>query len=264
MPSQGRDVGEPIAMPTTPPFSRRGLLLSAGGTAAATATQPPPAQAQLAPAPAVAGTPAAHVWHFFTPGEATLVSAAVERLIPADAEFAGAVGAGVPQYIDLQLAGAYGSGARLYRQGPFAEGLPQQGYQLPFTPAELYRIGLRGFAESVRSGYGKRFEELDPRLMDEALKRLESGEAGFPEFGSAVFFETLLANTIEGFFADPIHGGNRDMVGWRMVGFPGAYAGYTELVGRHGVEFRRAPRGIAQSVLDHAHGHGHAAPREAH
>jgi gluconate 2-dehydrogenase gamma chain len=251
-------------MTATPPVSRRGLLLSAGGTAAAAASQPQSASSQPVPTERAPGTRAAEVWHFFNAEQAALVTAAVDRLIPPDDEFTGAVGAGVPQYIDLQLAGAYGSGARLYRQGPFAEGLPQQGYQLPFTPAELYRIGLRGFAESVRSGYGKRFEELDPRLMDEALKRLESGEAGFAEFNSAIFFETLLANTIEGFFADPIHGGNRDMVGWRMVGFPGAYAGYTDLVGRHNLQFNRPPSGIAQAVLERGHGHGlhHAAPRE--
>jgi gluconate 2-dehydrogenase gamma chain len=240
--------------------SRRDLLLTAGGTAAAAAGTAPPTSAQPANHPS--HRPGAEVWHFFNAEEAALVTAAVDRLIPPDEAFTGAVGAGVPQYIDLQLASAYGSGARLYRQGPFAEGLPQQGYQLPFTPAELYRIGLRRFAEGVRSGYGKRFEQLDPRLMDEALRRLESGEAGFPEFTSAMFFETLLANTIEGFFSDPIHGGNRDMVGWRMVGFPGPYAGYTELVGRHNLHFHRAPRGIAHAVLEHAHANGHSAPRE--
>ena len=61
------------------------------------------------------------------------------------------------------------------------------------------------------------------------------------------------AQLIEGFFSDPIHGGNRDMVGWRMVGFPGAYAGYTELVGRHNLRFERPPRGIAQALAEHAH-----------
>ena len=70
---------------------------------------------------------------------------------------------------------------------------------------------------------------------------------------SAVFFETLLANTIEGFFSDPMYGGNRDMVGWRMVGFPGPYAGYLELVGRHNLNFQRTPRGIAQALAELAH-----------
>jgi gluconate 2-dehydrogenase gamma chain len=240
-----------------PDLSRRGLLLT-GGTAATApllsqaAAQPVPAQAAAAPA----GSPRPP-WEFFNEPEAALVSAAVERLIPPDAEFTGAVGAGVPTYIDRQLAGAYGAGHRLYRQGPFAEGTPEQGYQLPFTPAELYRAGLAAFADWARQGYGRGFEELDGALQDEALKKLESGEAGFDTVPSAVFFETLLANTIEGFFADPMYGGNRDMVGWRLVGFPGPYAGYSELVGRHNLRFVREPRGIAQAVLDHAH---HPAP----
>ncbi|MBP0447556.1 gluconate 2-dehydrogenase subunit 3 family protein [Roseomonas sp. SSH11] len=250
----------------TEAFSRRGLLLT-GGSAAAVPARPASAQhgAQAGHGTAlpalgtVAGSAAAEPWLFFTEDEASLVSAAVDRLIPPDTEFTGAVGAGVPTYIDRQLAGAYGSGARLYREGPWREGLPQQGYQLPHTPAELYRAGLAAFAADARRGYGRRFEELAPRLQDEALRRLEVGEAGFDELPSAVFFETLLANTIEGFFADPIYGGNRDMVGWRMVGFPGGYAGYTELVGRHGLRFDRPPNGIAQNLLQHAAGHGHGA-----
>jgi gluconate 2-dehydrogenase gamma chain len=237
-----------------PDLSRRGLLLSGGSAAAAPLVAAPEATAQHPPQ----AVPAAHVWQFFTGPEVTLVSAAVDRLIPPDEEFAGARAAGVPEFIDRQLAGAYGAGHRLYRQGPFAAGTPEQGYQLPFTPAELYRAGLAGFAAFAQAGYGRDFAELDPRLQDEVLKQLESGQAGFAAVPSAVFFETLLANTIEGFFSDPIHGGNRDMVGWRMVGFPGAFAGYVELVGRHNLHFVRAPRGIAQAMADHAH---HPAPR---
>lgn len=237
-----------------PDLSRRNLLLT-GGTAAAAPLLPITAEEAAAQAAAPQDTLPAP-WEFFTAEEASLVSAAVDRLIPPDEDFTGAVGAGVPTYIDRQLAGAYGSGARLYRQGPFAEGTPEQGYQLPLTPAELYRIGLAAFARWVQQAYGSRFESLDPRLQDAVLQKLESGEAGFEELPASVFFETLLANTIEGFFADPMYGGNRDMVGWRMVGFPGPYAGYTELVGRHNLRFERQPRGIAQALLDHAH-HSH-------
>lgn len=242
-------------------LSRRNLLLSGGSVAAA----PLLIGEAAAQAPAMPGAPAAGgaaavrpPWEFFTEPEAALITAAVDRLIPADDAFAGAVGAGVPTFIDRQLAGSYGAGHRLYRQGPFAEGTPEQGYQMPLTPAELYRLGLAAFGAWARQGYGGAFETLDGRLQDAALKKLESGEAGFNELPSAVFFETLLANTVEGFFSDPMHGGNRDMVGWRMVGFPGPYAGYAELVGRHNLRFTREPRGIAQSVLEHAH---HPAPR---
>jgi gluconate 2-dehydrogenase gamma chain len=235
---------------SNPDLSRRGLLL-AGGTAAATPLVAP-AQAQPAPA-AGAAPPAPHVWEFFQGEEAAMVSAAVERLIPADPESPGAIAAGVPQFIDRQLAGSYGTGSRLYRQGPFRLGTPEQGYQLPFTPAALYRAALPAFAAWTRQAHGGAFQDIDHRLQDEALRQMEAGEADFGAVPSAVFFETLLANTVEGFFSDPIHGGNRDMIGWKLVGFPGPYAGYVELVGRHNLRFDRQPRGIAQAIAEHAH-----------
>ncbi|WP_372616829.1 gluconate 2-dehydrogenase subunit 3 family protein [Falsiroseomonas sp.] len=233
-----------------PDLSRRSLL---GGAAAAPLLSYASAQVPPGPPPLPGAAPDQIAWQFFTLPEATLVTAAVDRLIPPDEVFTGAVGAGVPIYIDRQLATDYGAGRRLYRHPPFHEGTAEQGYQLPYTPAALYRIGLAAFAEWVRAAYGTRFEELAPATMDEALSRVESGEADFGEVPAPVFFETLLANTVEGFFSDPIHGGNRDMVGWRMVGFPGAYAGYTELVGRHNLPFTRPPRSIAQALSDHAH-----------
>jgi gluconate 2-dehydrogenase gamma chain len=80
---------------------------------------------------------------FFNKQEAQFVEAAVSRLIPKDDQWGGALEAGVPNYIDKQLAGSWGAGERLYRSGPWQPGTPQQGYQLPFTPAEFYRTGLR-------------------------------------------------------------------------------------------------------------------------
>jgi len=60
--------------------------------------------------------------------------------------------------------------------------------------------------------------------------------------------------TVEGFFSDPVYGGNRDMVAWRMIGFPGAYAPYYDLVQQHGIAVVRAPTSLAEDV----HGHVHA------
>lgn len=245
-------------MAVSPDLSRRGLLLR-GGTAIAaaplaqSAQAQPPTTATPDPPPAAQTSSTATLWRFFTEEQARFVTAAVDRLIPADVEFAGAVGAGVPQFIDGQLAGAWGAGERLYRHAPFAEGTPEQGYQLPFTPAELYRTALPATARWVQAAYRQPFEALDGALQDEALGRLETGEAGFDDVPSAIFFETLLANTIEGFFSDPMYGGNRDMVGWRMVGFPGPFAGYVQLLDRHDLRFTRAPRGIAQALSEHAH-----------
>jgi gluconate 2-dehydrogenase gamma chain len=107
-------------------------------------------------------------------------------------------------------------------KGRGAKERPSQGYQLPLTPAQLYRIALDEIAREVADKYqGKTFRDLPPDQQDAVLRDLESGAANLPSVPSAILFETLLANTIEGFFSDPAYGGNRDMAGWRMVGFPG-------------------------------------------
>src|SRR6202171_5745885 len=79
---------------------------------------------------------------FFNAAEVLFIEAACERLIPADESGPGALGAGVPNYLDKQLGGAWGAGERLYRSGPWQPGTPSQGYQLPFTPAELFHTSL--------------------------------------------------------------------------------------------------------------------------
>jgi len=76
------------------------------------------------------------VYLFFNASEAAFIEAACERLIPHDKHGAGALAAGVPNYLDKQLGGAWGAGERLYRSGPWAAGSASQGYQLPFTPGE--------------------------------------------------------------------------------------------------------------------------------
>src|SRR5262245_57700760 len=89
---------------------------------------------------------------FFNTEEAAFIEAAVARLIPADDDWPGAVEAGVPNYIDKQLAGAWGAGERLYRSGPWEQGTPSQGYQLPFTPAELFRTALAAINKELAAG----------------------------------------------------------------------------------------------------------------
>src|SRR5258708_3327605 len=79
---------------------------------------------------------------FLNDEEAAFIEAAVARLIPKDEQWAGALEAGVPNYIDKQLAGAWGAGERLYRNGPWQPGTPSQGYPLPFTPPERFRTAL--------------------------------------------------------------------------------------------------------------------------
>src|SRR5271170_385323 len=87
---------------------------------------------------------------FFNAAEVLFIEAACERLIPADDSGPGALGAGVPNYLDKQLGGAWGAGERLYRSGPWQTGTPTQGYQLPFTPAELFHASLRAIDRDLQ------------------------------------------------------------------------------------------------------------------
>lgn len=233
--------------------SRR-TLFQAAGVAGVAAALPASAAAQKPDvAPAAHGTEEDGVLFFLNDREAAFLRAAVDRLIPPDENWPGAADAGVVTYIDRQLAGSYGAGAKMYLEGPWVPDAPTvQGYQLRFTPAELYRVALAEIGEALRATHGgKLFEELDPHQQDDVLKALESGDLDLPSIPSPVFFETLLANTIEGFFADPAYGGNRNMAGWRMVGFPGAFAQYIDLVEQHGRAFTRPPVSIADSGARH-------------
>src|SRR4051812_23891711 len=123
-----------------PPSPSRRRMLQAAGAALALPASGAVAQQRAASSAA----PPARAYVFFNPAEAAFIEAAVERLIPHDEIGPGALDAGVPEYIDKQLAGAWGAGERLYRSGPWSEGTPSQGYQLPHTPAELFRTAIRG------------------------------------------------------------------------------------------------------------------------
>src|SRR3984957_11939052 len=222
-------------------------MLSAGSGAAA-AAQGLDASSSGAAHAVPNAAPTTYV--FFNREEAAFIERAVARLIPADAKWPGAFEAGVPNYIDKQLAGAWGAGERLYRSGPWRPGTPTQGYQLPFTPAELFRAALGAIVKDLAHA-GTPFAGMSPERQDAYLHGLETGEKDLGGVPSKVFFEHLWQCTVEGFFSDPVYGGNRDMIAWRMVGFPGAYASYYELVDRHGIKVDRAPTSLAENVLGH-------------
>jgi gluconate 2-dehydrogenase gamma chain len=160
---------------------------------------------------------------FFDENEALIVAAAAARIFPNDDSGPGAKEAGVVIYIDRQLAGPYGSDRDRYTQGPFADGPPELGYQGKATPREIYREALTNL---------KGFDRLDPERQDDALRQIES----------TYFFSLLRQHTIEGMFCDPMHGGNVDMVGWQLVGFPGPrMSNYEDLDKHFGEAFRPKP-----------------------
>jgi gluconate 2-dehydrogenase gamma chain len=204
---------------------RRSFLKGAGaaGTIAATALTgalPRPAEAQPAPAPA-AQAPQPEPMLTLTATEAAFLSAAYDTIIPADALSPSGTECGLVTYIDRQLAGAWGSGARMYRNGPFVQTKPEYGYQLPLTPREYFAAGIKAANAWTTKTYGREFDRLSPADRAATLTAMEQARAEFEGIDAKPFFEALLQSAMEGFFADPIYGGNKNKVAWRMIGYPG-------------------------------------------
>jgi gluconate 2-dehydrogenase gamma chain len=188
-----------------------------------------------------------NVYGYLTQPEVRFLDAVAARLIPADELGPGAKEAGVTCFIDRQLTSVWGSRGRNYRGGPWPEGTPQQGFQSRLTPREIYRAGIRETNVYCLKQYRKAFEFLAPQQQDEVLKGLEGGIVELVSLSSKLFFGLLMRNTMEGFFADPIYGGNRDKVGWKLIGFPGVPASnYNDLIDEHNVPYRVEP----VSILD--------------
>ena len=170
---------------------------------------------------------------FFTAEEFVFIKAAVARLIPADKLGPGALEAGVPEFIDRQMQTPYGVGSNWYMQGPFQpDADPTLGYQLPLKPQEIYRLGIAEAEAACQKAHGAPFAKLSADKQDGLLEQMEAGKLDFAKLPSRVFFATLLQNTREGFFSDPVHGGNQGLAGWKLIGFPGARADFMDWVER--------------------------------
>src|SRR5580658_5814830 len=227
------------------PIRRRNFLMGAGTAVAASLAPPVAAEAQTT-ASAANVAPDVEPLLTLTQTEHAFFVAATDTLIPADALSPSGAQCGVATFIDRQLAGAYGGGARLYRDGPFTKGKPELGYQLPLNPREFFRAGIAAANEWTRKTYGKDFDRLAEPEREAALKAMEAGKAQFPGFTSSMFFDALLQISMEGFFADPIYGGNRDKAAWKMVGYPGLPATYREEFKKYwGKKYDKSPRSIA-------------------
>ena len=213
-------------------------------TASAEAMQMAAATAQPHGSAAPLGTePEAYT--YFTEPEAAFLEAAVERLIPTDEHGPGARSAGVAFFIDQQMVGVFGTGAKMYTGGPWLPGNGNQGYQLRQSPAELYRQGIAATNAYCETTYQKTFAELSAAHQDDVLTGLDTGKITFDNPPAKVFFEMLLQNTVEGFFGDPLYGGNRDKVGWKLVGFPGVAAYYANKITDWNKPYTVAPVSIA-------------------
>lgn len=189
-------------------------------------------------------------WLFFTPAEARTVEAIVDRIIPPDPDGPGAKDAGCAVFIDRQLAGPFGRAQGLYAGGPFVAGTKQQGPQSRLDPATQYRGALRGIADHCAQRFGGRgFDELSAEDQDAVVGAIEAGTLPMEDIVTKDFWTMLLKNTRQGFFADPVYGGNRDMAAWKWIGFPGARYDYSDWIERHNEPYPHGPIGIAQAPL---------------
>jgi gluconate 2-dehydrogenase gamma chain len=278
----------PSSGPDSPHVSRR-LFLKVSGASVAAAGTAQLAGAQEATPPATPAPEASPVMRaeappttaieFFNPLEAALVEALTARILPGTPTDPGAREAGVVYYIDRTLAGPQGGyTVKTYTQGPFlvvseaetpvertsrtdiyrvvetagGDLVSRYGYQSVLTPQDIYRHGLEFVEAFVQDTYGSSFLDLSEQDQDAVLEAMEAGEAtGFEGPSSQAFFTKLRNDTIEGMFSDPLYGGNRDMVGWKMINYPGARGFYTaqELQDSN---FSAEPMSLSQMI-----GHGH-------
>jgi len=197
--------------------TRRKFLVRAavGAGAVASAGLVPDALAQkhephMAGQPAHADAPGMsheggeHRGAFFNAADTETVAAITERIMPDAPGKPGARETGVVNYIDLALAGAYSD---------------QQ---------DFYRRGLASLDAYCRKANGAPFARLGAAKQDQVLIALEEGKANdFTWPTSQEFFNVVRVHTMEGMFADPLYGGNKNFSGWRLVGFPGAQAVFT-------------------------------------
>jgi gluconate 2-dehydrogenase gamma chain len=162
---------------------------------------------------------------FFNHADAATIAAFTERLMPSAPGKPGARDADVLNYIDLALAGAYEEMQDFYRRG--------------LAQLEVY----------CRATYKEPFVRLTAEQQDEVITALENGKAsGFTYPTAREFFNVLRTHTMEGMFADPLYGGNRDFAGWRLVGFPGAQAIFTPTDLHSKQAFTREPIVGLQSI----------------
>lgn len=167
---------------------------------------------------------------FFSETELAFLEAACDRLIPSDEHGPGAVEAGVLEFLDRHMQTPYAAGAIWYMQGPFVESKPEFGYQGKLALKDIIRVGIAAFDKHCRKAFDKPFKDLSHEQQEDLLKQAEAGKLELEDISSKLFFKYLLGETKNGFFSDPIHGGNKNMVGWKMIGYPGMRGDYLDWV----------------------------------
>lgn len=197
------------------------------------------ANAQAA-APAPAGPVVNQVVGYtcFSQDEAAFVETMVNIMCPADELSPNGVDCGLAIYIDRQLSGDFGRGWKRYMQGPFGQGKPQQGWQLPLNPEQLFKAGVEAANAACVKKYGKPFDQISATDGNAFLNDLANNKVSDERIPLGQWFNELVYPLFnQACFADPIYGGNVDKVFWKMIGYPGLPATHTVNI----VQFRGKP-----------------------
>ncbi len=173
--------------------------------------------------------------------EAAFVTAWTDILIPRDSLSPSASECGVVHFIDRQLAGAFGHGAKAYMQGPWHRGTVSQGYQKPLSPREIYRIAIREINEHCQRRYKSAFDQISQKQQNKVVEQIGRGKLKLPSDLHSDFFRLIYKNSMEGFFSDPVYLGNKDKASWKMIGFPGVLALYSSAIKKFRGKKYKAP-----------------------
>jgi gluconate 2-dehydrogenase gamma chain len=234
------------------PNDRRSFLLKAGLAGVASLTSLPLAAETTLPKTASAAKPEppANAYLSLGPDEAAFVEAMVNVLCPADELSPSGVDCGLAAYMDRQLAGPYGQGDRRYLRGPFRKGKPELGLQLPLTPEQFFKAGIAAVNAACVRAHGTTFDQLAPASAEAVLKDIDAGRMTDDRLPLASWFNDIVYPLFsEGCFADPMYGGNRDAVFWKMLGYPGLPATHTlDMVRYRGKPYPDAKR--PKSIID--------------
>lgn len=240
----GALIGQSASVQGTP-------LASPAATPASTPPLPPMAEnpwPNIEGPPDTPSEPPTGGFQALTEQEAAVIEALTARILPGSPEDPGAREAGVVYYIDFVLSTNEGINMSVYLAGPYAQAyegdeppdevegvvwvsadeISRYGYQSALTPLQIVQQGVAVVEEHARQNLGGGVADLSEDQQDEIIWSLLRDEIdGFDaNMTGPSFFLTLRRYTSEGMFSDPAYGGNRDMVGWSLVGYPGAQRAY--------------------------------------
>ena len=170
---------------------------------------------------------------YFDKSQFDTIEAATEQIFPKTDMGPGAKELLVAYYIDHQLAGNWGLNAKEYMSGPFypAEASPLFGHQTHLNRQQIFDLGIEALNTEAQKQFEKNFNETSDEEQISILTAMEAGEITLNgAVTSSYFFNLLKSATVEGVYADPLYGGNKDMQGWKMKNYPGHQMSYADII----------------------------------